>query len=60
VAGEEFAANTLTLAGVTLLSAAFPETEKRLQAAGVATRALDVSELQKAEAALTCLSLILD
>ncbi|MGO9803122.1 MAG: dimethylarginine dimethylaminohydrolase family protein [Steroidobacteraceae bacterium] len=58
--GEEFAANTLTLAGVTLLNAAFPETEKRLQAAGVATRALDVGELQKAEAALTCMSLILD
>lgn len=56
--GEEFAANTLTVAGVTLLSAAFPGTERRLQAAGVATRALDVSELQKAEAALTCLSLI--
>ena len=58
--GEEFAANTLTLAGVSLLSAAFPETEARLQAAGVATRPLDVSELQKAEAALTCMSLILD
>jgi len=59
-AGEEFAANTLSLAGVTLLSAAFPQTERRLQAAGVATRALDVSELQKAEAALTCMSLIVD
>ena len=58
--GEEFAANTLTVAGVTFVSAAFPETERRLQAAGIATRALDVSELQKAEAALTCLSLILD
>jgi len=58
--GEAFAANTLTVSGVTLLSAAFPETERRLREAGVTTRALDVSELQKAEAALTCMSLILD
>jgi dimethylargininase len=58
-AAEGFAANTLTVGGVTLLSAAFPRTEERLRRAGVTTRALDVSELQKAEAALTCMSLIL-
>jgi dimethylargininase len=58
--GEAFAANTLTVQGVTLLSAAFPRTERRLNDAGVTTRALDVSELQKAEAALTCMSLMLD
>jgi dimethylargininase len=58
-AGEEYAANTLTVAGVTLLSGAFPRTQQLLAAAGVNTRALDVSELQKAEAALTCMSLIL-
>lgn len=57
--GEPFAANTLTVQGVTLMSAAFPRTEERLRAAGVTTRALDVSELQKAEAALTCMSLML-
>jgi dimethylargininase len=57
-AGEPFAANTLTVQGVTLLSAAFPRSERRLQEAGVTTRALDVSELQKAEAALTCMSLL--
>jgi dimethylargininase len=57
--GEPFAANTLTVQGVTLMSAAFPRTEQRLREAGVTTRALDVSELQKAEAALTCMSLIL-
>ena len=57
--GEAFAANTLTVQGVTLLSAAFPRTERRLREAGVTTRALDVSELQKAEAALTCMSLML-
>jgi len=57
--GEAFAANTLTVKGMTLVSAAFSRTEARLRAAGVATRALDVSELQKAEAALTCMSLML-
>jgi dimethylargininase len=57
---EPFAANTLTVAGVTLMSAAFPRTEERLRKAGIATRALDVGELQKAEAALTCMSLVLE
>jgi len=56
---EPFAANTLTVQGVTLMSAAFPRTEQRLREAGLTTRALDVSELQKAEAALTCMSLML-
>jgi dimethylargininase len=57
--GEPFAANTLTVAGVTLMSAGFPRTEQRLRQAGLTTRALDVSELQKAEAALSCMSLML-
>ncbi|MDE2138580.1 MAG: dimethylargininase [Gammaproteobacteria bacterium] len=55
---EAFAANTLSAGGVTLVSAAFPRTEERLRRAGITTRALDVRELQKAEAALTCMSLI--
>ena len=55
---EAFAANSLSVGGVTLLSAAFPRTGERLRRAGVVTRELDVSELQKAEAALTCMSLI--
>jgi dimethylargininase len=57
--GEPFGANTLTVMGVTLVSADYPRTRERLEAAGIATRALEVSELHKAEAALTCLSLIL-
>ncbi|HZF15957.1 MAG TPA: N(G),N(G)-dimethylarginine dimethylaminohydrolase [Steroidobacteraceae bacterium] len=55
---ESRAANTLTLGGVTLVSAAFPRTEERLRGAGVSTRAVDVSELEKAESGLTCMSLI--
>jgi dimethylargininase len=57
---EPYAANTLSVGGTTLVSAAFPHTQRRLEAAGVATRALDVSELQKAESALTCMSLLLE
>jgi len=56
---EPYAANTLTIAGTTLVSAAYPHTRRRLEAAGVATRMLEVSELHKAEAALTCMSLLL-
>jgi dimethylargininase len=56
---EPYAANTLTLRGLTLVSSAYPRTQRRLDAAGIATRALDVSELHKAEAALTCMSLLL-
>jgi N-dimethylarginine dimethylaminohydrolase len=41
------------------VSSAYPRTQRTLQAAGIATRAVDVSELHKAEAALTCLSLLL-
>jgi len=38
--------------------ASFPKTRERLEAAGIAVRVLDVSELQKAEGAVTCCSLI--
>lgn len=57
---EPYGANTLTVAGCTLVSAAYPRTRERLDAAGIATRALEVSELHKAEAALTCMSLMLE
>ncbi len=58
-AGEPFGANTLTLSGVTLVSADYPRTRELLETAGIATRTLEVSELHKAEAALTCLSVVL-
>jgi dimethylargininase len=56
---EPHAANTLSISGTTLVSAAYPETHRRLEAAGISTRAVDVSELHKAEGALTCMSLLL-
>jgi len=55
---EPYAANTLTVGGTTLVSTAYPHTRRRLRSAGVGTHALDVSELHKAEAALTCMSLL--
>src|SRR6267143_1596730 len=56
---EPFAANTLTLRGLTLVSSAYPRTQRTLEAAGILTRAVEVTELHKAEAALTCMSLLL-
>jgi dimethylargininase len=55
---EPFGANTLTVAGITLVSADYPKTQQRLEQSGVVTRTLGVSELHKAEAALTCLSVL--
>lgn len=57
---ESAAGNTLSLGGCTLVSASAPRTEEKLRDAGVNTRALDISELQKAEAGVTCMSLMLE
>lgn len=59
-AKEPFAANTFTLAGTTLVSAAFPKTELRLQKEGISTRRVEISEFHKAEAGLTCLCLLME
>ena len=56
---EPYAANTVTVSGTTLISSAYPLTHRGLEAAGVTTRALDVTELHKAEGGLTCMSLLL-
>lgn len=55
---EPRAANTLSLGGTTLVSARYPRTAGRLREAGVRVHVIDVSELEKAEAGLTCMSLI--
>jgi dimethylargininase len=57
---EAYGANTLSIGGTTLVCASYPETIRRLQEAGVSTQVLDVSELHKAEGALTCMSLLLE
>ena len=57
---EPRSANTLTVRGTTLFSAAYPRTGERLSAAGLRTRAVDVAELEKAESGLTCMSLLME
>jgi dimethylargininase len=55
---EPAAANVLTLNGITLMSSRYPRSAQRLRAAGIQVRALEVDELHKAEAGLTCMSII--
>ena len=57
-AGEPFAANTLTVGGRLFVQAATPRTAEAYAAAGFAPIALEIGEFAKAEAGLTCLSLI--
>jgi len=56
---EPFAANTLTVGAALLASASHPRTLDLLERRGLAPRPVDISELEKAEAGLTCLSLVL-
>jgi dimethylargininase len=56
--GEEHAANALRAGGVVLYPDAFPRTAERLRGAGIDLRLLDLSELQKAEGATTCCSVL--
>jgi dimethylargininase len=55
---EPFAANVLWLGRETLCAAAFPRTNERLRARGIRVTELDTSELAKAEAGVTCCSLL--
>ena len=55
---EPGAANVLRVGGTVVAHAGFPRTIDRLAGLGYAVRPLDVSEFVKAEAALTCKSLL--
>lgn len=55
---EPFAGNTLTVGGHLIVQAETPRTAERLARAGYATHPAPISEFAKAEAGLTCLSLI--
>ncbi len=57
-ADEPHAANALRIGDTLIYPSCFPRTQARLQAAGIKVHALDVSELQKAEGAVTCCSLV--
>jgi len=56
--GEPAAANGLLIGSRLIYPSSFPGTRRRLEAAGVDVVPVDVSELQKAEGAVTCCSLI--
>jgi len=54
---EEYAANCLSLNGKTLIASGFPETKHRLELLGDPVISLDMSEFQKMDGGLSCLSL---
>jgi dimethylargininase len=56
--GEPGAANVLRIDGLVVAHPGFPRTLERIAALGYAVHPLDVSEFIKAEAALTCKSLL--
>ncbi|MEO8777725.1 MAG: arginine deiminase family protein [Rhodanobacter sp.] len=55
---EPHAANVLRIDDALIMPASFPRTRQRLLDAGLKAIAVDVSELQKAEGAVTCCSLV--
>jgi len=56
---EPGAANVLRVRGTVVAHPGFPRTLERIEAAGLDVRPLDISEFLRAEAALTCKSLLL-
>jgi len=56
---EPFGANALLVGETIFTAASAPLTRRKLAALGFHTAALDTSEFEKAEAALTCLSILL-
>jgi dimethylargininase len=56
---EPCAANVLTVGGIVHVSARCPQTRRLLEKHRFRTEALDISEFEKAEAGLTCLSLLI-
>lgn len=57
---EPHAANALTMGEAVVFPLSFPRTRERIEGHGFRVVPLDISELQKAEAGLTCSSLIFD
>jgi dimethylargininase len=57
---EPHAANVLRIGETIVMAAAHPRTADRLRRRGLDVRVVDVSELAKAEAGVTCCSLIVD
>jgi dimethylargininase len=58
--GEPHAANALRIGDTVVHAASGPRTRERLEAAGLRVLPVDVSEMEKAEGAVTCCSVIVD
>ena len=58
--GEPHAANALLVGDAVIYPASFPRTLDRLERRGLRVRPVEVDELQKAEGAVTCCSLIFE
>jgi dimethylargininase len=59
-ADEPWAADVLAIGGTVILPASFPQTAAMLDRLGFRVQPVDVSELQKAEAGVTCMSVLLE
>jgi len=57
---EPHAANVLRIGDTLLLPSSYPETRALLESRGFRVRTVDTSELIKAEAGVTCMSLLFD
>jgi dimethylargininase len=57
---EAFGANALRAGEKLIYPAAYPRTAERLRSLGFNVEEVDIGELEKAEAGLTCMSLIAD
>jgi dimethylargininase len=57
---EPWGANILRIGDVVVMPASVPATRRQIERAGYKTVAVEVSELQKAEAGVTCLSLLFE
>lgn len=59
-AGEPGAANILRIGDTVIMPASFPNTQDIVRGEGLEVRTVDISELMKAEAAVTCSSVIFE
>ena len=55
---EPYGANALAVGDIIIYPTAFPRTRERMERRGLHVRPVDVDELQKAEGAVTCCSLV--
>ena len=55
--GEGYSANSISINGTVVLAKGFPQTESQVENAGFSVRTIDVSEFQKIDGGLSCLSL---